>query len=196
MRGPLPSLRADSKGATAVEFALVAPVMLLSMLGLFDLGYNIYTAALLEGAIQKAARDSSIEGSSGKTSVLDARVTQMVRNIAPGAALEFKRMSYTSFSDVGKPEDFTDINGNGRCDDGEPYEDANGNNTWDADQGKAGSGGARDAVLYEVKVTYPRPFPVGAVLHMDTNYTLVSQTVLRNQPYDLSEKPVKVLNCP
>jgi hypothetical protein len=47
------------------------------------------------------------------------------------------------------------VNGDGVCNAGEPFEDANANGSWDADQGKAGSGGARDAVLYEVQVTYP-----------------------------------------
>ncbi|WP_052223351.1 TadE/TadG family type IV pilus assembly protein [Novosphingobium malaysiense] len=186
----------DESGASAVEFALVAPVLLMAMMGLFDLGYNVYTATLLEGAIQKAARDSTIEGSVSKTSTLDGRVTDMVRNIAPQAQLTFKRTAYASFSDVGKPEDFTDVNNDGMCDAGEPFEDANGNGVWDADQGKAGSGGARDAVLYEVKVTYPRPFPVTAIFGMSADYAMTSRTVLRNQPYNVSEKTVKVLNCP
>ncbi|GGN48905.1 hypothetical protein GCM10011349_19000 [Novosphingobium indicum] len=189
-------LQSDRTGASAVEFALVAPVLLMAMMGLFDLGYNVYTATLLEGAIQKTARDSTIEGSVSKTSTLDAAVTEMVRNIAPQATLNFKRTAYSSFSDVGKPEDFTDVNGDGVCNAGEPFEDANANGSWDADQGKAGSGGARDAVLYEVQVTYPRPFPVTSMFGMDADYIMTSRTVLRNQPYDLSEKVVKVLNCP
>jgi len=107
----------------------------------------------------------------------------------------FTRTSYASFSDVGRPEDFTDVNSDGACNNGEPYEDANGNGKWDADQGKSGQGGSRDAVLYEVQVTYPRPFPVMAIFGMSPNYTLTSRTVLRNQPYDLTKTPAAVLNC-
>jgi len=169
--------------------------MIMSMMGLFDLGFNMYTASLLEGAIQKAARDSTIEGAAGETSTLDAKVTTMVRNLAPQSSLVFKRTAYASFSDVGKPEDFTDINEDGACNDGEPYEDANGNQAWDADQGKTGLGGARDAVLYEVTVTYPRPFPVASVFGMKSDYILTSRTVLRNQPYDNDQKTVAVRNC-
>jgi Flp pilus assembly protein TadG len=197
---PLPRwldrLRAERDGVTVVEFALITPVLIMSMMGLFDLGYNVYTAVLLDGAIQQVARNSTIEGASSKTSVLDAKVTNMVHTIAAGATLDFKRTSYASFSDVGKPEDYTDVNANGACDGGEPFEDANGNGSWDSDQGTAGSGGARDAVLYAVQVTYVRPFPVTQFLGMSPNFTMTSRTVLRNQPYDLSDKSVKIGNCP
>lgn len=191
----LARLRDAREGVTVVEFALITPVLIMSMMGLFDLGYNVYTAVLLDGAIQQVARNSTIEGASGKTGTLDAEVSDMVHTIAAGATLIFKRTSYASFSDVGKPEDYTDVNGNGSCDAGEPFEDANGNGTWDADQGTAGSGGARDAVLYEVQVTYVRPFPVTQFLGMSPNFTMTSRTVLRNQPYNQSTKSVKIGNC-
>ena len=44
---------------------------------------------------------------------------------------------------------------------GEPFEDANANGTWDEDRGSDGQGGARDAVLYVVSVSYRRAFGVG-----------------------------------
>lgn len=200
LRRPLPralrSLRRDERGVTVIEFALIAPVMIMTMMGLFDLGYNVYTAVLLDGAIQQAARNSTIEGASTKTAALDAKVTSMVHAIAPSASLAFKRTAYTSFAKVGKPEDFTDVNGNGTCDAGEPFEDANGSGGWNTNQGKAGSGGARDAVLYEVTVSYERPFPVLQFLGLEPDYAMTARTVLRNQPYDLTAKTVKVLNCP
>ena len=142
IRRPLTAIRRNSDGAAAVEFALVAPIMLVGMFGVFDLGYNMYTAAILQGAIQEAARDATIEGSS--TAGLDSRVTDVVHNIAPAATLTFNRTTYTNFSDVRQPEDFTDVNNNGTCDGNEPFEDANGNGTWDQDRGSAGSGGARE----------------------------------------------------
>nr|WP_246544123.1 TadE/TadG family type IV pilus assembly protein [Novosphingobium profundi] len=185
----------DRRGVSAVEFALLAPVVLITIFGLFDLGYNVYTAELLEGAIQKAARDSTIEGAAAKTSGLDAHVAEVVHAIAPAATLDFSRTAYTSFSDINQPEDFTDVNGNGMCDAGEPYEDANGNGAWDRNQGKSGVGGARDAVLYQVQVTYPRPFPVTAIFGMKDSFTLISRTVLRNQPYENSETTPSIGYC-
>lgn len=190
----LSELAIARRGAAAVEFALIAPVMLIGMFGVFDLGYNMYTAAVLEGAIQEAARNSTIEGAA--TGELDQRMTDVVHNIAPKAELEFDRTAYANFSDIRQPEDFSDINDNGTCDNGEPFEDANGNGTWDQDRGSSGLGGARDAVLYEVTVTYPRPFPIGKLIGQSGDFTMVARTVLRNQPYSLQPQRAGTGNCP
>jgi Flp pilus assembly pilin Flp len=188
------SLARDERGATIIEFALVAPVLITLLMGLFDTGYNLYAASVLQGAIQKAARDSTIEGATPAS--LDAKVTLAVRRVVPNAALVFERENYSSFSDIGTPEDFTDLNGDGVCDNGEPYEDANGNNSWDTDRGRAGQGGARDAVLYTVKVTYPHAFPVGMLIGLSRDENLQSSTVLRNQPYsDQVVPPAVTRNC-
>jgi Flp pilus assembly protein TadG len=183
----------DTGGATIVEFALILPVLATLLLGLFDVGYNVYTGAVLQGAIQKAARDSTIEGA--VPTAVDANVTAAVTRIAPTATITFTRKNYTSFSDVGTPEDYTDLNGDGACDNGEPYEDANGNGTWDPDRGRNGQGGARDAVLYTVQVEYPRAFPVPFV-GLASKHRMQTSTVLRNQPYSLqSVTPPVTRNC-
>jgi Flp pilus assembly pilin Flp len=187
----------DDRGVTAVEFALITPVLLMTVLGLFDMGHNMYTTSMLQGAIQQAARKSTIEGLASQTDALDAHVSDAVHAISPDAVLQFKRASYTSFSDVSRPEDYTDVDHDGACDNGEPFEDANGNGAWDADRGVAGQGGARDAVLYTVRISYPRLFPVAKfVPGMTEQFTTVATTVLRNQPYGLQEGAAPVTgNC-
>lgn len=187
--------RCDNRGAAAVEFGLIAPFLLVSLLGIFDLGYNMYTATLLKGAIQKAARDSTIEGAASRTAMLDAQVARVVRNIAPQAELSFSRKAYSSYSVIGKAEDYTDINKNDVCDNGEPYEDANGNKQWDDDRGLDGAGGARDAVLYEVRVTYPRAFPLYKLIGAESTSELTARTILRNQPYGDKSLLVSVRYC-
>jgi Flp pilus assembly pilin Flp len=189
-------LARDTRGAAAIEFALCAPVMLIGMMGVFDLGHNMYAASVIQGAVQKAARDSTIEGAEDRGSQLDERVTRMVREIAPGAELEFRRLAYSSFDDVGQPEDWNDVNGNGSCDDGEPFEDANGNGSWDANMGRTGFGGARDAVLYEVDITYTRVFPVSKLLGQSPTFSTTARTVLRNQPYSAQDTSRTTGNCP
>ena len=59
----LDKLRSDKNGATIVEFAMVSPVLLLVLMGIFDLAFNLYLDAVLQGAMQKAGRDGSIEAS-------------------------------------------------------------------------------------------------------------------------------------
>lgn len=193
----LKTLPADQSGATIVEFALVAPVLLTMLFGLFDLGHNMYTAQMLQGAIQKAARDSTIEGAASNSANLDAKVTTAVHAVAPGSTLVFSRKSYSTFTSVSRPEDYNDLNSNGICDANEPFEDANGNKAWDKDVGNAGFGSARDAVLYTVTVSYKRFFPIYALIPGQTkNFTMTTTTVLRNQPYGATaSNPPGTGNC-
>lgn len=188
----------DEGGATIVEFALITPALMVLMMGLFDLSYNMYTNGMLHGAIQQAARNSTIEGAAGSQLVIDAMVEKAVKAVAPQSTIVASRRAYTSFADVNRPEDYVDDNDNSTCDDGEAYEDANGNGKWDSVQGSAGFGSARDVVLYTVTVTYPRAFPIAGLIPGQTNsYTLRSSTVLRNQPYGMQGGDTKptVGNC-
>ncbi len=122
-------------------------------------------------------------------------MTNAVHDIAPNATLTFDRKAYANFSDVSSPEDYSDLNGNGVCDNGEPFEDVNGNKAWDRDRGKSGGGGARDAVLYTVRVSYPRAFPIGRFIGLADTHQLETSTVLRNQPWDQQETATTVRNC-
>lgn len=194
MTAPRPLLR-DDRGTSLVEFALIAPVLLLLLLGMFEMGYNFYMQSQLQGAVQRAARDSTVHASSGKTNAVDARVSAAVRDIVPNATLAFTRRSYASFRDVRRVEDFTDVDKNGSCNGGEPFEDANGNSLWDQDRGTAGGGGARDAVLYIVRVSYPRAFGAAQIVGLPATFTTEATTVLRNQPWDAQEIVANVGNC-
>lgn len=182
-------LVADRQGATIVEFALVLPPLLLTLMGLLDMAHNMYTAQILNGAIQQAARDSTIEGTKNTRKELDAKVTAAVLAIAPGAKVTIWRAYFQSFSDIGRPEDWTDMNNDGTCNNGEPFEDSNFNGRWDKTPGKGGIGAARDAVLYNVTITYPRLFPVAQLIPgQSKTMQMQTQTVLRNQPYSAAQQ--------
>lgn len=198
IRRALQTIRRDESGATIVEFALLLPALMVVLMGLLDLAYNMYTAQMLQGAIQQTARESSIEGASANVAALDGIVNTAVKAVAPAATLTFTRMAYTSFTQAGRPEDFDDLNASGSCDNGEPFEDANGNSTWDIDPGSAGFGGGRDAVLYTVRVRYDRLFPVFAFIPGQTRqFSMAASTVLRNQPYSAQSAPAPTTgNCP
>ena len=185
----------DERGVTATEFALIAPALLMVLLGVFDTGYNLYTAAVLDGAAQKAARDSTIEGAETKGLAIDDRVSAAVHHVVPNAEVTFDRRAYRDYSDIHQPEDYTDVDKDGACDHGEPFEDVNGNGVWDSDRGTDTMGGARDAVLYTVTVSYPRAFPLMHLLGLPDRVISKSQTVLRNQPYGAQNKTVTVGQC-
>jgi hypothetical protein len=162
---------------------MVSPVLILAILGLMDMGFNYYVQAQLQGTVQQAARDASLERAQTDTGAIDGHVTDAVHALVPSATLRFARSSYTRFTDVAQPEDFSDLNDDGLCNDGEPFEDANGNGSWDRDRGIEGKGGARDAVLYVVTVSYPRAFGVTGLMGLPSTFTTQATTVLRNQPW-------------
>ncbi len=195
IRRRLHTLGANADGATVVEFALASPVLVLLLMGLFDMGYSVYANTMLQGALQRAARDSTVEGAASTLTTLDNAVKAEVHRVVPDASIAFSRKAYANFTDIGLEEDYTDANENGVCDDGEPYEDANGSGTWDRDRGTNGLGGARDAVVYTATMTYSRKFPMASLIGLSETVTNSASTVLRNQPYDAQKSRAKLGNC-
>ena len=183
------NLLRDESGATIVEFALIAPVLAVTLMGLFDFSYNFYAESMIEGSIQKAARDSTIERYAQNPAVLDSRVRSAVQKVVPSSTVTMKRTAYSNYRDVGKPEKWTDGNSDGTCNNNEVFVDANGNGTWDRSGGLSASTGARDAVLYEVNATYNRKFPLAPMLGFEPTVTVTARTVLRNQPFNQQEAP-------
>lgn len=202
MRHPAPSpsllrrLIGDRSGATLTEFAFVGPVLIMMIMGIFDMAHTQYTTAMVNGAMQKAGRDMTLENAGSQQAVIDAAVSAQVKTVVPnGAVIEFERLSHYDFSDIGEAEEFDDDNVDGICNDGEVFVDANENGQWDADRGSDGIGGARDAVLYTAIVTYPRMFPMYGLIGMPQTITLRASTVLRNQPYDEQDRSDTTGNC-
>ena len=175
-------LRRDSKAVTIIEFAMVAPVMLLLLLGLFDLGYRAYASSVLQGALHDAARMATVGGYS--MTQIDSRVKTRLSNFATRSTVTTAAASYYEFSGVSQPEkvvgDTVPLNS---YNPGDCFEDVNGNNAWDSDRGRSGTGNAVDIVRYRVSITFPRIFPLGHILGWPPTQTLTQETVLRNQPF-------------
>jgi hypothetical protein len=188
-------LASDTKGAALVEFAMVAPIFLTMLMGIFDVAHTLYTTSILQGTMQKAGRDFTLENAGSRTDELNAFVNARIRQVAPSAEVTFERKSYYDFSDVEQAERWTDEDDDGECNNGEVFEDANGNGQWDADRGADGNGGARDAVLYTATITYPRLFPMAGLIGLNENVTLEGSTVLRNQPFDQQDRTIATGNC-
>jgi Flp pilus assembly protein TadG len=178
-------LRRSEKGAYMIELALILPVFLMLMMGIFDIGFQMYAKSVLAGAVEEAGRGSTLESNNLNQTDVDQRVRTAVGNVADYATLSFSRTNYRNFSNVNQPESFTDNNNNGVRNPGECYEDRNNNNTWDASGGAAGQGGADDVVLYRATMSYNRLFPLWRMLGEPQNESIVVSTVLRNQPFNV-----------
>jgi len=193
----LQRLRRDDRAATLTEFGFVGPVLIVMLVGLFDIAHTQYTSAMVNGAMQKAGRDISLESAGSTEAEIDARVQAQIKTVIPKTAtITLEKLSHFDFSDIGEEEPYTDMNSDKICNNNEPYEDTNDNGQWDANRGKSGIGGARDAVLYTAVVTYPRLFPLDAfVPGVNANAKVRASSVLRNQPYDAQSTQVTVGNC-
>jgi hypothetical protein len=187
-------LRSDKGGAAAVEFGFVALPMSLLILPPIDLGYRAYAQSVLQGVLVRAARLSTT--GSYSNSQLDTVVNRELTEFKKNATVTITRRNYATFSGVGKPEKITaDTAPLGTYNSGDCYNDTNANGMWDADQGKAGQGGADDIVYYEVRLTFPRIIPLTGLLGFPANETLKSSTIVRNQPYAAATQWPVVNRC-
>lgn len=190
-------------GSTMVEFAVIGPIFLMFVFGIFDIGYAAYNHAVLEGAVQYAGRTSSLQSGSTSQNSLDDIVRARVADVNNGATLTFQRKNYENFDKVGIAEDFVDANNNGKYDSTECFTDANGNKVWDADGGASGLGGADDVVLYTVTQTYDSMFPLWSLLNWQNKNSyfqkkkeFTASTILRNQPFGSQAARPTTSVCP
>ena len=197
-------LGCDQRGATIVEFAVIAMPMCVLLMGGLELGYNSYVRSTLQGALHDAARVAAVENpilaTDGDTveEQVENMIKETVAHVAPNAVVDVDQKSYFEFSSIGEPEKLmTDNNGNGKYDasDEDCFEDANGNGTFDPDSGKSGTnGGADDVVLYTAKVSAPRILPLDRLVpgvSEKVEYTL--RAAVRNQPY--GQQPTAPVIC-
>lgn len=188
----------DRRGATIVEFALVAMPLCVLVMGGLDLGHQSYIRATMQGALTDAARRAAVQdpqfNASGSTTEERVRNTieAQLDKIAPGANYTISQANFYDFSGIGNPEKLmNDVNGNGQYDaaDGDCFADLNENGEFDTDAGREGIGGANDVVFYTAEITMPRLLPVAGLIGFSPNYEMSVSTAIRNQPYGTQKTP-------
>ncbi|WP_150292262.1 TadE/TadG family type IV pilus assembly protein [Sphingobium estronivorans] len=177
------TLKRDERGATLMEFGLIATPLCLMLMGIGDLGYQSYLRAVTQGVLDRAARSASV-GALNSTAV-DSYIDQQMQAInTKNGTTSVVKKSYYNFSKIGKPEKITtDTVPLGVYNPGDCYEDANNNGAYDTDMGSAGLGGADDTVYYQVTITMPRLFPMASLLGWSANQSATATAVIRNQPW-------------
>ncbi|MDH3240081.1 MAG: pilus assembly protein [Alphaproteobacteria bacterium] len=153
-------MRRCKKGGTAIEFAIVAGLLFTFLFGIIEFAMYSLASVLLEGSMREASR-FGITGFTPTGVSREDRIKTIVDNTTMGlvdttdASFKLDVLVYPSFQCIGKPEPYTDTNGNGSYDAGEPYTDVNGNGKWDEDVGISGAGGPGDVVLYAIRYDWP-----------------------------------------
>ncbi len=186
------NLRQDERGATLVEFAIVAMPLIIMMMAMLGLGFRQYISIQLAGAIDQSARQVTV-GTTTTVATIKASVTSQIRAILPGATVNVVPSSYDAFSKVGKPEPITtDTAPIGVYNKGDCFEDENGNGVWDADSGLNGTGGSDDIVYYTATVTYPEIVPMRKLLGWSATETVTATAMMKNQPYASQADPAVI----
>lgn len=77
----------NEDGISAVEFGLIAPVAIMMIMGVMDIGHNYYVRIVTNGAMQEAARSVSLESASSivKQQLIDLKVNEAIKTIIPTA---------------------------------------------------------------------------------------------------------------
>lgn len=196
MKPALYRLRSDARGATIVEFGLILLPMTVCLVGLLDLGYQMYVHSVLQGATNDVARAVTVENPNvAGVGTLDQRVQariegQMHALTGDAATYTVSSTSYYRYSDRGQPERLTrDNDRDGQYDAGDCWLDTNPNNVFDVSSGRSGIGGADDIVQFTVNMTMPRLVPIGGLVGLPNSYTMNVRSVIKRQPFADQQRP-------
>jgi len=190
----------NNEALAAVEFGLIAPVFIGILMVVFEFGFAFYARAVLQGAVDDAARTASLENTQFAT--IAQRVSDQVSSVIPVSdaqtdiSFDLDPSYYTNYNDIDLPEDFDDDNHNNHWDPAECYVDRNDNGTYDTDVGLAGRGGAQDVVVIDATLTYVRPFPLWQLFGVGNTQTIRISTFLRNQPFSAQAAQSESRICP
>ena len=182
----LASLPRAQDGAAAVEFAMLAPAMILLLTGTIEAAHFLMVQTTLEGAVTNAARENAVAltvDEETRFAAMSDRIEGIMHSfpVAEGEELEIVTQVYRTFGGA-TPEAFEDLNQNGRYDEGEIFVDRNGNGLRDMALPTGGRlGDVGDVVSYSV--TYPvDPFFPFLRPVFGGHLRLNSSTVARNEP--------------
>ena len=191
------TFRKDQRGTTALEFALISPLFFLLLFGLLELSIAMFVNTVVEGGLRDASRVGLTGMDTGALS-REQRIANIVNDASLGMvnlqAGDIASRIYPSFGDIGMPEPFDDINGDGKYTatsfthggtsypDGEPFQDINGSGAWEDDMGAAGLGGPGEIVLYSIR--YNWNLLSGQIVPiLQGEIPMTASMVVRNEPF-------------
>lgn len=186
--GLLRRLARARDGSASMEFALALPLLLLLLLGMFEVSMILFVNTSVEGGLREAAR-YGITGQTPETGTREDQIIAILDRYTLGMvdldSAEISFRTYESFNDVEQPEPWVDAPPlNGVYDPGETYDDLNGDGQWSEDRGIAGVGDAGDVVLYDIRYDWALLTPFLSNLLGDAGVVhMRASIVVRNEPY-------------
>lgn len=176
------------KGSTAIEFALIMPVLVTIIMASIEVSLFLFVQSSIEGAafsVSRLGKTGYTADGQTREETIRAALDDRLGFFLDATKLEIESLSYDNFTSVGAPEPFVDANNNGARDDGENFTDINGNGTYDEDRGTDSAGDSGDVVVYTV--SYPwnvlTPFLMDS-LGEDGVVQISSRFVVKNEPFN------------
>lgn len=176
----------NEHGITALEFAMVAPVFMLLVMGVVEMSLIMFTSVALESATNNTAR----LGKTGYVASNKTRQQTILDNVKAKTAgllnpndIQVSTEVYSNFDKVGQPEPcISPVNPPCTGTAGINFVDVNGNGTWDQDMAQSGQGNAGDVVVYTVSYRWQIMTPmVGSII--GNPFTISARSVVRNEPF-------------
>lgn len=212
-RAPMRSMRQwlslyakDERGVTIIEFAVVAIPLFLLIMGLIEFGLLFFTQIALENAINKVARTTAIGDTGGYSQRIDYIKAQLQDEVQP---LIFGSRAIISVEQVNSggasyKEPELCLSNPPRlgptCPAGTPFEDTNGNGTYDGGTVNSSPGSAGDLIQIDVALPWSFFTPlVGQFFHLQNvqsgrtdaegnpvsynAYIIRTSTIVKNEPF-------------
>lgn len=177
---------ANADGVTAIEFAMIAPVLTLMIAGIVELGMMTAAQRILDDSLFVASRVGKtgyIDTGKTQAATIRAGVEKAASALLDPAKITLTSVSYPDYSYM-TPEPFTDTNKNGKWDAGEPYTDTNGNGKYDNGEGASGTGSCGQIVAYTATYNWTLFTPlIGQLLGTNGIAPIKSRIVVKNEPY-------------
>ncbi|MGE3770938.1 MAG: TadE/TadG family type IV pilus assembly protein [Bdellovibrionales bacterium] len=178
----------DDRGVTAVEFAIIAPVLFTMMIGILELSLLFFTQHVVENAsfnVSRLSKTGYVEEGLTQEQTIKKLMAERTLGLLDDEKIEIESMAYSGYDVISDPEPFVDANGNGVRDDGENYTDVNQNGAYDDDQGAVGAGAAGEVVVYTIKYPWHMMTPLlSEFIGDDGAYMIKARVVVKNEPYD------------
>ncbi len=181
-------LRVNRDGTAIIEFALVAPMFFLMLMGIIEIAMLMFTHSVLAGAIIHGARVGKTGYSVGdRETYIRSEILRLAGNFLVPSQLTITSLNYDTYENIGVPEPcLTPL-----CAGGLPnvdYSDVNGNSQWDADQGTTGAGIRNRIVLYTATYSWRFFTPlIGRILGTlrggRYEYDVTAVTTVKNEAF-------------
>jgi Flp pilus assembly protein TadG len=185
------SFLGNNRGATAIEFALVAPIFIPMLLGCFEFGHQSWVRSTAVGQLDAMAR--AITANGANSVALENHFRNQMFRVNDSATIILTKKSLKAYSGLTTPEKLVqDVGTTGyHTGEGDCYEDINSNSIRDTTAVNENDiGGADDITVYTLKITYKRIVPIFNFIPGVTDTAEINaQSLVKRQPYEAQVTP-------